>query len=94
MKGEVYESVPVRVIAKQWNHKGDHPNVIDVVSVISKYRCGSCGEKFDQNHGRIHTNTGNKTVCSGDWIVTEGDDFKVIKPEEFKKNYRGINENS
>ena len=91
MKGENYETVPKQVIAKQWNKEGDHPKVVMTVSVIDKYRCGSCGERFQGTHGRIYSKEkGNISVCPGNYVVSIDNDFKVETEKNFKLKYRSI----
>lgn len=66
------------VEAKQWHKHGDHPHVTDVPHPHST------------NYGPEHGWLGGQVVRPGDWLVGEGDNLRVVRPDVFDKTFKPI----
>ena len=90
---------PTPVVA--YKFEGLTPGSADYIDIViydsSNTICDKCNHHFD-DHGLIHTNSGNALVCPGNYIVNNPDfpdDFYPVSAEIFENTYDEIvNSNS
>ena len=74
-------------------------DVLNDGSVVRRYygvwgehigQCLVCGTAYN-DHGKVHTPSGEQTVCPGDWIITglEGE-YYPLKPAVFAMLYESV----
>ena len=85
---------PTQVIAYKFEGlTSESADYIDTVIYDSANSiCNECNHHFD-DHGLIHTNSGNAIVCPGNYIVNNPDfpdDFYPVSAEIFEKTYDAI----
>lgn len=82
---------PTPVVAYKFN--GLTPGSEDYIDTVlydsANTICDKCNHHFD-DHGLIHTNSGNAIVCPGNYIVNNPDfpdDFYPVSAEIFESTY-------